>query len=361
MNDPYHWIYEFADRAMEENRPDKLHLIEILAQSESLSNELPDARLALCEQGRALAQSLDEPWWSATFDYWKSEILLYYKHDPEAALAVAAKLLVEMRKPQFAAFPHRLGVHLNFIAAYSKIDPIGYAPQIRAALDEADWNPDDSSHGVYWQLRTRFLTAIGDAEAVEVAWGHFHFACEYHAKHDSGSSHYIIYALLDLLIALHRFEPEAARAQTAELAEWGEELSRHDRNERLSAIFTMWRAVGARFSGDEPSAARFYRLAMKKQTALSPPRSAVFPAALAFHLDGDEMEKALQICDATAEIAQQHGHWFEMATHLAKKCEILRLVARDFAAEAIELRQVAAKLPSKAHWEAQLSHWEQEL
>ncbi len=359
MTDPYGWIYDFADQAHAEARFDKLQLIEILAQSESLSNENPDERLALCEQGRALAASLDESWWVATFNYWKSEILLYYKHDPEAALSVAAKLVVELRKPEFGAFPLRTGAHLNFVASYSKIDPIGYAAQIRAALNDADaWNPEDSSHGVYWQLKTRFLTAIGEPEAVEVAWQHFDFSCDFHATRDPISSHYIIYALVDLLIALNQFDPDAARAQTFELAALGEELSRRDKNERLNAIFTMWLAVGARFSGDERQGQRWYRLGLQKQASLSIPRNAVFGAALTFHEAGGEFEKSLQICDEAIEIARHHAHWFDVAWWQCKKIEILRELQQPYRQDAEKLREAAAKLPSKAHWEAKISGWE---
>lgn len=359
MNNEHQWIEDFYLKSLAQNRPDKLVLLDLTEQMEGGSKENPDERLALCERGLALATQLNEPWWNAFFGFWKCEVLLYQKHDPEAALRVAAALVIETRKPQFRAFPYRVAIHLNFIAAYLKIDPIGYAPQIRAALENAEmeWHQYPSFGLLYWQLRTRFLTALDNPEAVEVGWGHFGHACHFHAAQDTTSSHYVIYALVDLLNALQRFDPMAARRQVAELADLGEDLSRRDGNERLSAIFTMWRAVGARHAGNESEAQRFYRLARQKGAALSPPRNALFPAALAFHDAGGESELALAVCEEAIEVARTHGHWFDAASYGSRKCEILRDLNRPWQGEAASLREVAARLPSREHWEEKIRNW----
>ncbi len=359
MNNQYQWVEDFCRQALAENRFDKLVLLDLVEQMESLSRENPDERLALCERGHALAVQLAEPWWSAFFGFWKTEILLYEKHDPAAALRVAARLVVETRGPQFSAFPERIAIHLNFIAAYSKIDPIGHAPQIRAALEnsEMEWHRYESFYLLYWQLRTRFMTALDNPEAVEIGWQHFGHACHYHATQASESSHYIIYALVDLLNALHRFDPTEARRQVAELAELGADLSRRDGNERLTAIFTMWRAVGARCAANESEARRFYRLAQQKQAALSPPRNAIFPAALVFHEAGGEDEKALTVCEEAVEVARTHEHWFDAAIYLSRKCEIMRGLNRPWEGETAPLREIAARLPSREHWEEKIREW----
>ncbi|MBW3634962.1 MAG: hypothetical protein KY445_00675 [Armatimonadetes bacterium] len=360
MNNEHEWVEDFYRQALAENRPDKLVLLDLTEQMESLSKENPDQRLALCERGHTLATQFNEPWWSAFFGFWKCEILLYQKHDPEAALRVAAALVVETRGAGFRAFPYRVAIHLNFIAAYFKIDPIGYAPQIRAALEnsEMEWDQYPSFYLLYWQLRTRFLTALDNPEAVEIGWQHFGHACHYHATQDNGSSHYVIYALVDLLNALHRFDRTQARRQVVELAEMGADLSRRDANERLNAIFTMWRAVGARFSRNESEAKRFYRLAQQKQAALSPPRNATFPIALVFHEAGGEGELALAICDEAIEVARSRAHWFEAASYGSRKCEILRGLNRPWQSEAAPLREVAAHLPSQEYWEEKLRDWQ---
>lgn len=358
MKNPWQWIWEWTVQAQEDGDADKLRLPAFLELAESYSSEEPDARLALYERGRELAAQMQEPWWVVLFEYWKCETLLYYKHDPEAALQLAARLVVETRKPQYAALPERVGLSLNFIAAYSKIDPIGYQKPIRDAIEagQEDWAIYEGYHQVYWQLRTRFLTAIGDPEALDVAWEHYQVSWQFHANTGDSSAHYVIYALADLLPAQWLFDREAARLQTAEMAELGLELSPLSQNDRLMAVFLMWSALGARFGGDETEAARFYRRAFEKQATLSVPRNAVYYAALAFHEAGSEWEKMLAMCEEAIEVAQAHQHHFETATLRFRKCEILQQLKRGWSDEGARLLQVAASLPSKSYWETRLSN-----
>jgi hypothetical protein len=357
MKNPWQWIWEWTMQAQEDGDFEKLRLPAFLEQAESYSSEEPDARLALYERGRELAAQMQEPWWVVLFEYWKCETLLYYKHDPEAALQLAARLVVETRKPQYAALPERVGLSLNFIAAYSKIDPIGYQKPIWDAIEagQDDWAIYEGYHQVYWQLRTRFLTAIDNPEALDAAWDHYQVSWQFHANTGDSSAHYVIYALADLLPALWLFDRESARLQTAEMAELGRELSPLSDNDRLVAVFTMWSALGARFEGDEEEAARFYRRAFEKQANLSVPRNAIYFAALAFHEAGGEWDRMLAVCEEAIEVAIAHKLRFETATLRWRKCEILKRMGRGWDEEATRLRVTVASLPSKAHWEDRLA------
>ncbi|HEX9998583.1 MAG TPA: hypothetical protein VGB45_15695 [Abditibacterium sp.] len=356
MKNPWQWITEFAISAGSRGDFERLRLVEILEEAQSYPNEDPDARLALYQTGRELAAQLIEPWWVVVFEYWKSETLLYYKADPEGALQIAAKMVVETRKPIYAAQPERVGLSLNFIAAYSKIDPIGYEKPIRDAIaaGEGDWATFAGFHEVFWQLRTRFLTSIGDEAALEAAWEHLRVSENYHAQQRDSSAHYVIYALADLLTALWRFDRETARALTGELAQVGCELAPWSENERLGALFTMWRAVGERLVENEAVAARLYKTAQRKQIHLAPPHNALFAPALIFHEIADEREKMLEICDAASKVANAHALRFEEASWLLQKCGILAGMGRDFGTDADNLRLATAVLPSKNYWEAQL-------
>jgi hypothetical protein len=354
MTEPYRWIWEFALHARHEGDADRLKLLEILEAAQSYSSEESDIRLALYRQGRDLARQLDEPWWIVLFEFWISETLLYYKHDPEGALKVSARMVVETRKPQYAAQPERVGLSLNFIAAYSRIDPIGYEARIREAIaaGENDWNLFESFYEVYWQLQTRFLTAVADPRAVEVAWEHLRVSFNHYARHDT-SGHYVIYALADLLPALWLYDTEQAREHTAGLAQLGQEMSPLSENDRLEALFTMWRALGSQLAGEE-EAMTFYKSAFTKQAALAAPRNVVFWPAIYFHLERGELTRVVQVCEEAALIAEEYNLHFEAATLRLKQCEIARDAGLQLNKYAAKLRQVSANLPSKSHWERKL-------
>ncbi|RYG72661.1 hypothetical protein EON80_03895 [bacterium] len=355
MTSPYRWIWEFALQARSNGDEDRLRLVEILEVSQSYPTENPDARLALYRQGLDLARNLNEPWWVVVFEYWISETLLYYKHDPEGALKVCARMVVETRKPIYAAQPERVGLSLNFIAAYTRIDPIGYEKQIRGAIEsgEKDWQLYEGFYEVHWQLKTRFLTAISDPEAVDVAWDHLRAGFNHQALHDS-TGHYVIYALIDLLAAMWLLDEEQARHHTADLAHFGEEMSPLSENDRLEAVFTMWRAVGARIAGDEEAAQAFYRSAFAKQAALAEPRNAVYWPAIYFHRERGETDRLLEVCEEAARISEEFNLRFEAATLRLKQCEVASAAGLNPEIYAHKLREVSAKLPSKTYWEEKL-------
>lgn len=355
MTSPYRWIWEFALRARYEGDSDRLRLVEILESSQNYPTEQPDSRLTLYRQGRDLAQQLNEPWWVVVFEYWISETLLYYKQDPEEALKVTARMLVETRKPMYAAQPERVGLSLNFIAAYTRIDPIAHEAHIREAIEagQSDWHLYEGFYEVYWQLKTRFLTAIGDPAAVEAAWEHLRAGFNHQAHHDP-SGHYVIYALADLLPALWLFEPEQAREHTTDLAQLGETLSPLSENDRLEALFTMWHALGARIAGQEEEAQALYRSAWNKQSALVAPRNVTHWPAIFFHLEAGEVEQAIEEAEQAATIAEEHNLWFEAATVRWKQCQLAAEAGFNSAEFIQKLREVAQKLPSKQHWETKI-------
>ena len=360
MKNPWQWISEFAVLAASNGDYERLRLVEILEEAQSYPNENPDARLALYQIGRDLAAQLGEPWWIVVFEYWKSETLLYYKSDPEAALQIAAKMVVETRKPHYAAQPERVGLSLNFIAAYSKIDPIGFEIPIRDAITsgEGDWATFAGFHEVFWQLRTRFLTAIGDPAGLDAAWEHLRVAENYHAQQRDSSGHYILYALADLLTALWKFDRETAPVLTLELANVGIELAPWSQNERLAAIFTMWRAVGERIGGDEKRALASWKSAQNQQKILAPPQNSLFAPQFIWHEIAGENEAMMGICDAAIEVANHHDLRFESASWNLQKCRILAELGRELGVDASNLRAVAARLPSKKYWETLLLEWE---
>ena len=337
----FHW------QAVQRGDAPRMQLAVLWEKSVALSYEAPDQKLAIYEQARALAQKLDEPYWVLFFDHWKIEVLLYEKHRPQEALKLAARAAFEVRKPLYDAFLYRPQITLSLTACYLKLDPIGYEKPLREAFDYARQQcaGHDELKPYFAQQWSRFLEAVADPDAVAANWEHLHLAFE------SGTEHYVLFALVHLCSTLASYDLEAARAHIGEFAATGLELCVLEDREREAAMFTMWAAVAARWDGDEARAQSLYARAWKLQKRLSSPHNAVQFAAQIFHHDAGEIERALKVVEDEIGVNARHELKYLEAKRRLKKLELLRELGHETEGEARRLQSVAAELKSREYWD----------
>ena len=346
----YQWVWEFDAAARARGDAARVQLHQLLNQGNEIDRERPDEEFALYERGQVLARDLGESWWVLMFEHWKIECLLFRKRDAQTALDLAARAVVEVRKPQYDAFPQRAALHLNLVSAYSKIDVIGYQTEIREAFELLQNEGGDLSDRVYLaQQWTNFLMGIDSPASVEAAWKHLALAEE------SRDGHYLSCAFSYLCSALVQYDESGAREHLRELSARGEEIARLSQRKSAAATLLMWRALAARYDGDESGAKRFYRLAFERQKSLHAPRTAVYFGAIEFHEFGGETQRALEVADAELREIEGLGWDFVEAEKRWKKCEIMHQAGWDFEAESEKLRAAAAHLKSKSHWDAKIA------
>ena len=340
----FHW------QAVQHGDSQRMQLAILWERSVALSYERPDEKLSILDEAGALARRLNEPYWDLFFDHWKIEVLLYEKHQPAAALKLAARAAFEVRKPIYDAFAYRPQITLSLTACYLKTDPIGYEKPLREALEyaRAQCEGDEELRPYFAQQWSRFLEAVGAPDAVEANWEHLY------AAYQSGTEHYVLFALVHLCSTLASYDSEAARAHIGEFAAVGLELCRAEARERETAIFIMWAALAARWDGDEKRARQLYHRAWDLQARLSSPHNAVDFAAQIFHADALEWADALRVTEREIGVLAAHELHFLEAKRRLKQIELLQHLGRETAGAAEALQIVAAKLKSRAHWESEL-------
>jgi tetratricopeptide (TPR) repeat protein len=348
---PWQWIWESQDEAQRSGDYERMRLTQIYLDAHALSYDLPDEKLALFESGRALATQLGEPWWAMFYEHWAIETLLYGKQQPLAALDRVVRAVLEVRKPVYDGFPQRVDLYLNLTGAYLSIDPIGYEGKLREVFVYLEKECADNldKRAYFAQLQGYFLEAIGDKTAIDVAWGYLQRA------EDAESEHFQWDALYLLSSTLYRFEREMARFHLADIAQLGEEIAKREKRNRGIAAFRMWRAVAARWNGDEAGAAKLYERAVEMQKRVPTPRNDIHFAAMAFHREAGEWEDALRIIQQSLRILRSHGLTFLEAQRRFDKCELLAQMGRDWSRDARRLEHVAAKLLSESHWKAKIA------
>jgi hypothetical protein len=348
---PWQWIEDFELEAYRTDDFERLSLTNTYFRAHDLSHDLPEQRLALFEQGREMALRLKEPWWALYFEHWAIETLLFGLQRPQQALDRVARAVVESRKPIYDAFPQRSDLYLNLVGAYLSVDPIGFEEKLRPALAhvEVECGTHPFKRAYVAQLKGYFLEAIGDPESVAVAWDYLQLAEE------AQSEHFQWDALGLLCSTLYRFNPEMAHDQIGDIAQFGEEVARREERNRGVAAFLMWRAVAARWDGDEATAAALYFRASELQKRVPPPRNDIHFPAIAFHLAGGEGKAALGACQDSIRVLRRHKLTFLEAQRRLEKCRLLSDLERDWSREARRLLKVSSGLASKDHWRQQVA------
>ena len=350
MASSWDWIGEYADRAAQTDDEGALRLCQFCLWAEAVPNSQPAAKLAFYEQGRDLARQMNEPWWQMFYEHWVIETLLHKQSRPHDALKLAARAALEIRKPVYDAFPQRPALQLNLISCYLAIDPIGYETQLREAFEPlaeecARWSEFRCYHAQQWG---HFLSNIEDAEALEAAWHYLDLAQGTQEEWD------LKCALMLLCMVLWKFDRAAARESLGELAAAAEALARDGGEWDDVASSVMWRALAARWSGDEAEAATLYARAWQAQKRAPPPRNDVHFAAMAFHRAANETERELEVCQREIEIVAANGLTFLEVKRRVRACELGRELGQPIEGEIALAREKAAQLKSRAFWEEKL-------
>lgn len=355
MSSFWQWMRDFHFRAVQNGDFERMQLAILWERSVELSYERPDQKLAILEQASALARRLNEPYWDLFFDHWKIEILLYEKHQPAAALKLAARAAFEVRKPLYDAFSYRPQITLSLTACYLKTDPIGYEKPLREAFEyaRAQCQNDEELRPYFAQQWSRFLEAIGAPDAVEANWQHLY------AAYQSGTEHYVLFALVHLCSTLASHDVPAARSHVGEFAALGLELCRIEERDREAAIFTMWAGVAARWDGAQSRAVQLYQRAWEMQRRLTSPHYAIQFAATFYHETAGEWEEALRVVEGEIAVLQTHELAFLEAKRRLKQVELLQRLGRDTAGAIASLRAVASGLKSREHWDDELRKLEE--
>ena len=346
MNSSWDWLDAAAMRAYEARDEPLMRLCQLREQAEDASHDVL-ARLALYRQGRDLATQMGEHFWARYFEFWLIDTLLHKLSRPHEALDLAARAAVEVAKPGYDALPQKCSLQLILIACYLALDPIGYQDLIRAAFDavgadNAQWFDCQLYHAQLW---SHFLSDTQNEGALDAAWEYLRLAETEHQGWD-------VKCALNLLCSLVWRCDE--RQSLSEIAAESERLSGlYDQNDDI-AESQMWRAVAARYEGDEPAAQRFYRLAWKTQKRAPHPQDDAHKAAVIYHEIGGEPRQALEVCLLEIEVLSGHNLAFLEAKSRLKACALMRQLGVSMDEQAARLRALTAELRSKSYWEAQL-------
>jgi hypothetical protein len=247
-----------------------------------------------------------------------------------------------MRGPTFERFPWRFRVLDHLVVGYLNTDPVGFADEIRAALDHLESVAGERGSPRYLLLaRRRWLAAELDRydEAESHARAGLALAADDPDRWTASSHAVFCYSHLCHAAWLHD------GPGLAEMAEEGERLARQTGHRLEQSEFHLWLALLARRSGDEVLARRLAHQARGRVARLGmPPDHIYFDALVAFHLEGGEAEAALAARDRELVILSGRDRWNAEARCRAERCRLLGLLGRLTAGDVEEARRAARRL-----------------
>jgi hypothetical protein len=132
------WLQAEGESAAREGDPDRLRMMECISRAFELRETDPDGAFAVLTEGQQMARRLNEPWWVLYYESDRIEALIHFKRDYRQVVDMAVQTVLDLNKPGNAAYPGRLNVWDNLIAAYLGVDADGYAEPIEQAIDTLD-------------------------------------------------------------------------------------------------------------------------------------------------------------------------------------------------------------------------------
>ena len=361
MTTVWDWLREWRTRAHEAGDKERMRLGFVFDEFRNTPNEQHEKRLAILESGRALAEQLREPRLVIFFELWAISTLLSDLRDLQRALDKAARAALEVAKPLFDGSPLRPAINLKLAQVYGNLDPIAHETAIRATFelvrrDSAAFDDFQPFLALQWAA---FLDKIDDphalaatSEAIAAAQRCGADGNEMRVVHHlMGALNLFCKGLVASAIKEGLAEPVQALNEYAAQAESCARLREYNSD---IAVALMWRALAARWEGDETLAARFYQEAFTAQSRASASQDDLTHAALLFHAAARDWDAALRLCQSELRDARARGRDFHETRLRIQKLEFLKQAHRPLDREIARTRRAARRLKSCAHWEAQL-------
>jgi hypothetical protein len=335
----WRWVQEFRQEASDRGDEERLRMSLLLSQASPFFERDPDQALHILEEGRHLAQTLNEPRWVLFFTHWKLQVLFYYKRDYRAVLDTAVQATVTVSAPAFADFPQRLCLQEDLITACLKIDPLGHEDQIEQALAymQREVTPDMECRHCVLSCRSEFDLACGrPGPAQETAARAVALAEEYRDEHQLSNAYM---NLCGAAFAAGDFD------NLGGWAEAGEEAARRGVRKSNLVLFLMWQAVARLRQGDKEAGRRLARTAVAQRLRLaSQPDEGYYDALCAYHVLEGEVEKALKARERQLEAIADTGQLDQECRAHIERCRLLTLLGRRTDADLDAARTAARKL-----------------
>jgi hypothetical protein len=338
------WIEDCRKQYREQGEKEKNRLFGFYEDAYKLRESDPERALTILHQGIEWAELVEEPWWRLFYEKLELDGQVHFQRDFRDTLDRAARHAVEVRNPRFAGFPGRWSVEDTLLAVYLGIDAEGYAEAIREILDAQEREiPQKPCVDRYMNLARRrtFLMLNGEwEEAQQVSETEREVLAE--EKYKKTAQHFLTFTYAALCEIAYR---RKNWVHLAEFVDKGHEAARKAGHQCELAEIEMWRAVEARYAGQEEVARRTLRDAASRLEPLQmPPSQGYFAALFAYYELNDEALEMLQVCDEELASIVDRGRLLQECRLRIERCRLLVKLHRSLEDDLDLAREAAMRV-----------------
>jgi hypothetical protein len=314
-------------------------LYQLLWQAMDIRASDPDEAIRLLTRGKQLAEQNDNKYWMVTFDHWRLQVLLNYKRDFTTANRLAVEAAIEARKPVYQQYSSYICVQQDMILVYKGIDPIGYAPEIKEAID---LTLDQTSPGTscYFCLRRSladYYTLIGDTEEAK------NRLAEYYAL-TSTNRFYRVQAVTRICVFTFQ---EQAWSDLRQAAQYGASIATDEDSVDDWLTLKAWEMIAQYHLENKEEASKLYFIIQQKRRGLKMvPGRDYYQAVCAYHEATGDLAAALAARDEQLSHLCNSGQYYWECECQLERIRLLKQMGQPYGDAVNAVYGVAQKLKS---------------
>jgi hypothetical protein len=339
----WEWVAEFGRRTAEAGDAERARLVSLLRQASAAREHDPELALALCEQGRHLAERLQEPWWTLCFRGQVLQELVHYLRDFGRACDLAVELTLAVRKSAYNGCPLRTSVYQDLLAVFFGTDPEGHSEQIEAGFRQLEiMIPTDLSSRLHLLNLRRWCAEQSrrPQEHFDAAQRVLALAAE--APDHFSSPHYCSFAFNGLC---HVNFSSGHWPDLDEAARLADEASQKSGNRVERAVALLWQALGSFHRGDSSLGHRLRQRGVRLMARLMvPPPDAYFSALSLCHEHQGQVHEALAVRESELTHLRSQGRTISEVYCHRERCRLLAGLGRLTSSDLNAARAAARRL-----------------
>jgi hypothetical protein len=307
----------------------------------NLRESEPDVAIEILSHLREEAIKRSNHYWRLTAEHWRVQVYISFKRDYRNANRFAVEAAIESRKAEYQHYQEYICIQNDLILVYEGIDPLGYATEIKEAIDLTinQTNPTMSCHYCLNHRLGDYYLNMGEEQKARDQSAKF-FAMTH------SQAHYRIQAYEQICYFSRQDE---AWADLLELAKRGYELAADNDDEAPWINLKSFELLALQKLGRSEAAQSSYSLLKHRTASLKMVQSEdYYDNLVAYEEARGDIEAALAVRSKHLEIFKNAGRHYWEAMARIDKIRLLRLLDRDYGEESQAVRLIAQDLKSSA-------------
>ena len=308
----------------------------------------PDESIRLLTKVREDAIERNNFEWRLIADHWRTQVYINWKKDYNTASRLAVEAAVESRQPEYHEFREYICVQNDLLLVYKGIDPVGYADEIKEALDLTInmTTPDMACHFCLNRGLIDYHKYIGEDENAREQCAKF-YAMTYQEPH------YRIQAYEQMTEFAY---DDKTWEDLLSLAQQGALLAGEEEDESSWIDLKSYEMIELYHLGRVDEAQKAHDLIQYRVSTLKMVQGYTYYSLMsAYHEAQGNFDSALSIIDDYLVTLKDTGRPYWQCKAQLERIRLQKLLGQDYETDVTEFKSLTAKLKAPAQFDARLA------